>query len=115
MCIRDIEFAPFAFCINKDGLPELVNNYTIEQKSKPKRIDFEQIENTEHKEALNSVFSEKESFQYGELIPTLQNAYLNIGYSFGYNKATELKTFLELKEIILKKGNSYILNINYLF
>ena len=110
MCIRDIEFTPFAFYINEDGLPELVNNYTIEQKPKPKRIDFEQIKNTEHQEALNSIFLEKESFQYSEFITALQNAYSNVGYSFGYNKTTELKTFLEQKEIILKKGNSYILN-----
>lgn len=115
MCIRDIEFTPFAFYINEDGLPELVNGYTIEQKSKPRRIDFEQIKDAEHKKALDSVFLEHESFQYGELITALQNAYLNIGYSFGYNKATELKTYLEQKEIVLKMGNSYILNTDYTF
>lgn len=112
-CIRDIDFDPFAFRINENSLPELVEDYQPKQSAAAKSFDYHEVPEEKHREALESLFANEESFTYALLIPKLKNAYSVLGYSFGTNKAKLLKTFLENKRMILKGGKGYQYNPDF--
>lgn len=113
MCIRDIDFDPFAFRINDDSLPELVENYQPRQATTAKGFDYLEVPEAKHREALENLFSNGDLISYTSLIPKLKEAYSDIGYSFGINKAKLLKVFLENKRMILKEGKSYRYNPDF--
>ena len=113
MCIRDIDFDPFAFRINDESLPELVENYKPRQATTPKGFDYLEVPEAKHREALENLFSNGDLVSYTSLIPKLKETYSNIGYSFGINKAKLLKVFLENKRMILKEGKSYRYNPDF--
>lgn len=113
MCIRDIDFDPFAFRINDESLPELVEGYQPRQSSTSKSFDYLEVPEAKHREALENLFSSGELISYTSLIPKLKETYSGIGYSFGINKAKLLKVFLENKRMILKEGKSYRYNSDF--
>lgn len=113
MCIRDIDFEPFAFRINVDSLPELVGDYQPKQSGAMKSFDYHEVPEEKHREALESLFANGETFTYALLIPKLKSAYSVLGYSFGTNKAKLLKTFLTNKRMILKEGKVYRYNPDF--
>jgi hypothetical protein len=113
MYIRDIDFEPFAFCINDNGLPELVDDYKPRQSASPKGFDYQEVSEAKHREALENIFSEAEQVSYTHLIGKLQKGYATVGYSFGTNKAKLLKVFLENKRMIIKDGKAYRFNPDF--
>ena len=113
MCIRDIDFDPFAFRINDESLPELVENYKPRQATSQKGFDYLEVPEAKHREALENLFSNGDLVSYTSLIPKLKETYSNIGYSLGINKAKLLKVFLENKRMILKEGKSYRYNPDF--
>ena len=115
MYIRDIDFEPFAFRINNDCLPEPVDDYRPKQAVSQKGFDYEEVPEVKHREALENLFSEAEQVSYKSLIEKLQKSYAAAGYSFGTNKAKQLKTFLENKRMIFKDGKSYRFNRDFYF
>lgn len=112
-CIRDIDFDPFAFRINENSLPELVEDYQPQQSAAVKGFDYHEVPEEKHREALENLFVNGESFTYALLIPKLKNAYSVLGYSFGVNKAKQLKTFLTNKRMILKEDKGYRYNPDF--
>jgi hypothetical protein len=115
MYIRDIDFEPFAFCINENSLPELVDDYQPKQPTSQKGFDYQEVPEVKHREALENLFSEAEQVSYANLIGKLQKGYAAVGYSFGTNKAKLLKVFLENKQMIVKDGRGYRFNPNFYF
>jgi len=113
--IRDIDFEPFAFRINENSLPELVDDYQPKQPSSPKGFVYQEVSETKHREALQNLFSEAEQISYSSLIGRLQRSYATVGYSFGTNKAKLLKVFLENKRMIFKDGKFYRFNSDFRF
>jgi len=112
MFIRDREFEPFAFRINENSLPELVEDYQPKQSSSQKAFDYQEVPEDKHLEALKNLFSEAELISYSSLIGKLQKSYSDVGYSFGTNKAKQLKVFLENKRMIIKECKYYRFNTN---
>ena len=113
MHIRDLDFEPFAFRINDDALPELVENYQPRQSGAAKSFDYAEVCEAKHREALQHLFSEADRVSYSSLIGKLQNSYAAIGHSFGINKAKQLKVFLENKRMILKEEKFYRYNPDF--
>lgn len=66
MSIRDVEFEPFAFRIDNDGLPESVDDYHI-QTGQAKGFDYKEISEQIHRSVI-PFFQEQKSLSYGELI-----------------------------------------------
>ena len=66
-----------------------------------------------HREALEDLFSKDELFSYEELVKKLKESYAKAGYSFGINKAKDLKVFLEKNLMIKKQGKSYGYNPDF--
>jgi len=115
MYIRDIEFEQFAFRINENSLPELLNDYHPKQNTTQKGFDYQEVSEAKHRQALETIFSEAKQVSYTNLIGKQQEGYASVGYSFGTNKAKLLKIFLENKQMIIKDGKIYRFNPNYYF
>ena len=113
MHIRDLDFEPFAFRINDDALPELVENYQPRQSGAAQSFDYADVCEAKHREALHLLFSEADRVSYSSLIGKLQNSYAAIGHSFGINKAKQLKVFLENKRMIVKEEKFYRYNPDF--
>ena len=113
MHIRDRDFEPFAFRINANALPELVEDYQPRPTTATKSFDYAEVCEAKHREALELLFSEADRVSYSSLIGRLQSSYAAIGHSFGINKAKQLKVFLENKRMIVKEDRFYRYNSNF--
>ncbi len=115
MFIRDIDFEPFAFRINQDGLPELMEGYQPQKAAPSKGFDYHEVPEEKHREALAILFAEAAQVSYSSLILKLQKSYATVGYTFGVNKAKKLNTFLVNKRMILKEDKSYRYNPDFYY
>ena len=113
MHIRDREFDPFAFRINDNALPELMEGYKPEAK-KPGRPEEEKfdpyrhITEQQHRIALEAVFGLKEEYGYKELENALIKSYTSIGVKLNHQKAVPLITMLRNKRMIVQEnGRKY--------
>jgi hypothetical protein len=113
--IRAMDFQPFAFHINEDALPELVDGYSFDKnKSESQFFDYSELKDEQHREALEATFSESEQYGYSELMKALKRGYAAIGCVYGENKLGKLKTFLENKRMIVKDAaKKYGFNPDY--
>lgn len=111
--IRDIDFEPFAFRINSEALPEHVEDYQPRQSGAAKGFDYTEVSEIKHREALGVLFAEADQVSYTSLITKLQSSYGQVGYSFGVNKAKQLKVFLENKRMIVKEDKFYRFNPDF--
>lgn len=107
MHIREREFTPFAFRINNEALPEMVENYTFEANRKP---TSEVLTDEQHASALEQTFSEGEIIGYENMLKGLQKGYESIGYKRGRNVCVELNKYLMGKGVIAKKDKTYSYN-----
>ena len=113
MHIRAMDFEPFAFRINDNALPELIEGYRPEAK-KPGRPEEEKfdpyrhITEQQHRIALEAVFRLKEEYGYKELEDALIKSYTSIGVKLNHQKAVPLITMLRNKRMIVQEnGRKY--------
>ena len=105
MHIREREFQPFAFRINQEALPELVEDYTFTQERKP---TTEVITDAQHVKALEIAFENGPIVGYGLLIKSLRQGYAEIGFKRGRNICIELNKYLMGRGVIIKKDKAYV-------
>lgn len=95
---RNREPEPFAFEINEDGLPVLVENFEVRTETKKNKFDVLDLEDFKVYQLLNEVFSKGEKFSYSELVNQLKFAYKNqLKGTIGSNRAKELITHCKNK------------------
>lgn len=102
MFIRDKDFEPFAFRINENSLPELVENYQPQPLAKRKAFDYKEVSEEKHRDALEAVFSIGDALSYGSLIEQLRSCYTAVGCECGIGKAKKLKQFLTNKRMVVQ-------------
>ncbi|GHT70166.1 mobilization protein [Bacteroidia bacterium] len=102
MFIRDRDFEPFAFRINENSLPELVEDYQPKKSEKKQTFDYREVSEEKHREALEQVFSIADSLSYSTLIERLRMCYSSVCCEFGNTKAKQLKQFLCNKRMIMQ-------------
>ena len=102
MFIRDKDFEPFAFRINKESLPEQVENYQPQPSAKRKAFDYKEVSEEKHREALEAVFSIGDALTYGSLIEQLRICYSAVGCECGIGKTKKLKQFLTNKRMVIQ-------------
>ena len=110
--IRDKEFEPFAFRINDEALPELVESYAPKEKKvgRPKKEPFDpykDISETVHRKALELTFANGDINGYEQVREALQNGYASAGYKLSYNKSVDVLKFLTNKRMVVKEKNGY--------
>ena len=113
--IRDRDFEPFAFRINEDVLPELVEPYLSKEKKsgRPTKEPFDperEIPETVHRAAVDAAFANGNIGSYDDYLERLKGAYGLHNVKLGYNKAVKVATFLGNKQMVIKEGKNYILN-----
>lgn len=90
---RNREPEPFAFEINENGLPSLVENFEARTETNKNKFDVTDLEDFKKYQLLTEIFSKGESFTYSELRIQLQLAYKNqYQKKLGDNRAKELIT-----------------------
>lgn len=113
--IRDRDFEPFAFRINEDVLPELVEPYLSKEKKsgRPTKEPFDpqrEIPEPVHRAAVDAAFANGNIGSYDDYLERLKEAYGSHNVKLGYNKAVKVATFLGNKRMVIKEGKNYILN-----
>lgn len=113
--IRDREFEPFAFRINEEGLPELVEPYLPREKKigRPTKEPFDpykEIPENVHRAALDATFANGTINNYGDYLERLKEVYGLQGVKLGHNKAVKVATFLGNKRMVIKEGKEYKIN-----
>lgn len=116
--IRDREFEPFAFRINEDALPELVESYLPKVKvvGRPAKEPFDpykEILESVHRAALDAVFADGNIGSYDSYLERLKKGYSLQGVKLGHNKAVKVATFLGNKRMVIKDGKEYHFNPEY--
>lgn len=113
--IRDREFEPFAFRINSETLPELVEPYQPRKRGagRPAKGPFDparDIPEDVHRAALDAVFAEGSIGSYRAYQERLKEGYKLQGVKFGGNRATQVAAFLREQQMVIREDNVYRLN-----
>ena len=113
--IRDREFESFAFRINEEGMPELVEPYLPREKriGRPTKEPFDpykEIPENVHCAVLNATFANDTINNYGDYLERLKEEYGLQGVKLGHNKAVKVATFLGNKRMVIKEGKEYKIN-----
>ena len=116
--IRDREFEPFAFRINEETLPELVEPYLSKEKKigRPSKELFDpdkEISENVHRAALDAIFADGNITGYDNYLERLKDGYGLQGVKLGHNKAVKAATFLSNKRMVIKEGKEYQFNPDY--
>lgn len=112
--IRDRDFLPFAFKINSEGLPELVEGHTIQKKPANKPFEFEMLGEEMHRTALDIAFEkDTEKLTYSPLLERMAIGYSEIGYTRCRNTQKKVLNFLIENGIINKQDRFYVYNRDF--
>lgn len=112
MHIRDREFEPFAFRINEESLPELVQDYSANTAAR-KKLQFTDLSEELHRTALEYGFGDNAPVGYPQMIDALKNGYASIGYTRGRNTLIKLSKYLMQNDAIVKFGANYKYNPDF--
>lgn len=101
---RNKSFKPFAFCITDEGLPQIIDNYTVNMESKKKGFDVLTLSSQDKFLVLEKAFKNGEGFQHSELVTqikiVLDNKY----------KGTKGKGQSKIKQLITEsKDNGWLI------
>ena len=113
MHIRDREFDPFAFRINDNALPEIVDDYVFQQPKQDRNFPLTELTEQQHREALENGFGKQVVQGYSNVIAALKQGYASIGYERGRNVLVSLNKFLVNKRMIVKEGKGYRYNPDF--
>lgn len=107
--IRDRDFAPFAFKIDDNGLPEMVDGYHSEKSVKSiSSLGVEQLSMEQHREALGNAFQGRPIKGYENVINALIRGYAGIGYIRKRSAAAKMLAFLlSDAKLIVKQDKVY--------
>lgn len=109
---REKEFLPFAFSVDQNAMPYILEDYTFEKtarekklpsEAKPKGITPNNLEVANHTDILNLVFNTQKEQGYNTLWRNTKNAIEVItGKTIGDNKAKDFITYYLNNESIIK-------------
>ena len=105
--IRSKPFEKFAFRLKEVEddicIPKIDLSYSDNER-KQHRFSYQELSTSEHRTALEQVFSTNEVLPYSTLIVALKEAYAEVvGQSYGQTKLKELLQFLLNKGIVVKE------------
>lgn len=112
--IRDRDFPPFAFQINDEGLPEVIEGFDFKPKNKRAVFDYEIMAEELHRRALEVAFEAiTVPILYTPLLGRLGIGYASIGFERSRNIIVNLLKFLIKNEMIRKEGKGYVFNRDF--
>jgi hypothetical protein len=100
---RDIEFEPFAFKIDEQGIPYIIDEYTPPGKAKKKEeLLPHQVPDATHSQIIDEILSKLKP-TYEDLVKAIVNEFGQMGVKMGDSKAKQFKTYWEQKGWIKKE------------
>lgn len=107
--IRDKEFKPFAFRIDRSGLPEVVEDYRPEKSVRSvSSMGAEELSMEQHKEALENAFQGRSIKGYENVINALIKGYAGIGFIRKRSVVARMLTFLMSDaKLVSKRDKAY--------
>ena len=107
--IRDKEFKPFAFRIDRSGLPEVVEDYRSEKSVRSvSSMGAEELSMEQHKEALENAFQGRSIKGYENVINALIKGYAGIGFIRKRSVVARMLTFLMSDaKLVSKRDKAY--------
>ena len=111
--IRAVDFEPFAFRINEEALPELLDGYQFNDKDTEKgnrgKFDpYRDITERQHRIALEAAYPLQDEYGYKELEGALREAYASVGVRLSDHRLRDLITVLKNKRMIVQEnGRKY--------
>lgn len=118
---RDKEFEPFAFSINEQGLPYLLDDWQADDKparkaakegkksKEPRSITPGYLTADVHRSILQKAFSDVEPGKYAATCNRIKIAAEYLGHKFGDNRAKEFVTYYLDKSYLVKADQLYAL------
>lgn len=113
MHIRDKEFMPFAFEIDENALPRLVEDYQVKSSRRDRYSSYTDLSEDQHRAALESAFAGEKSMGYQQLLEALKDGYGQVGYQRGRNTLVNLCKFLLQHSALVKSGRAYNYNPDF--
>lgn len=113
MHIRDKEFMPFAFEIDENALPRLVEDYQVKSPRRDRYSSYTDLSEDQHRAALESAFAGEKSMGYQQLLEALKDGYGKVGYQRGRNTLVNLCKFLLQHGALVKSGRAYNYNPDF--
>ena len=112
--IRDKDFLPFAFRINDDGLPELVEGHDFRPKKQGKSFDFERLGEDVHRKALDIAFEDIDKpLRYSLVLENMGKGYAQVGFERSRNIHVKVLHFLLANDILRKEDKGYVYNRDF--
>jgi hypothetical protein len=105
---REKEFQPFAFEIDENGLPYIVEDWKQQTKEgKKKTRSPHDFELDTHRRVVIVIFELQQRFKYTELVLRIKTIWSKNGVEFGDNKAKEFLSYYQNEKLIIKKEQHY--------
>ncbi|GAB2575298.1 AAA family ATPase [Spirosoma areae] len=121
---RDKDFEPFAFSVNEQGIPFLVEEWQADQRTASRKetkadeppkeqrtITPSQLPAVTHEVILRRAFADVMPGKYGVTCHRIKAAAEYFGHKFGDNKAKEFMTYYKDAGWVLVNGTTYTLNL----
>ena len=107
--IREKEFKPFAFTVDDDGLPVMVENHSFNGNIKQKsRMSFMDLSIEQHREALAAAFGDKPIKGFENVLEALMASYAAIGFKRGRSVMVKLLQYLtDNLKLIIKRDKLF--------
>lgn len=104
---RDKDFEPFAFMIDEDGLPVLLDDFSepVPKKEDSKNNPFD-YELAVHQKIASEIFSQENEISPGDLKTRIKLAFAKYYIRFGNNKTREFLKHWEIEGIIQHNGKN---------
>lgn len=114
--MRGMEFEPFSFMINSEGIPEQCNKPLPESTNK-KSIEPYLFDKEMHKKILLKIYEQNSSFSRSDFLFNLKKTWSDHNVTFGDNKGRDFITFYLAEKYILNRGNDkrFLLYLNDTF
>ena len=111
--IREKEFKPFAFSVDDEGLPVMVDNYSFDGSVRPKaRSSFMDLSIEQHREALSAAFGDRPIKGFENVLQALMASYEAIGFKRGRSVMIKLLQYLtENLKLIVKRDKLFYYDV----
>lgn len=103
---RDVDIDDFAFTIDKNGLPVLVDYFmNVDEHNKRIKTTPQTVSNDIHVEVLTAIFALNESYSYSSFCLQVKSMFAERSLNFGENITKEFVTFYANKKMVIATPN----------
>lgn len=92
---RNKPFEPFAFRIDENGIPEIIDDYEINVSASNKKVSILSIEDEQKFEVIQTLFDKKSEYDYAELVEGLKSLLKGSYKQYRGSGTNSVKSFIK--------------------